>query len=69
MHETEILLDMGLKSQMDDILDEMIELGHEEGVKMMLERGASARRVALSDNTAMLKVAEDSIKGTFIICS
>ena len=67
VHETEILLDMGLKSQMDDILILMIRLRQVEGVKMMLERGASARLVAESDNTDMLKVIEDSIKGKFII--
>ena len=67
--ETEILLDMGLKSQMDDILDKMITLGQVEGVKMMLERDASARYVARSNNTDMLKVIEDSIKGNFIIFS
>ena len=65
--EINTLLDMGLKSQMDDILGDMINLGHVEGVRMMLERGASASLVAQSDNTAMFKVVEDSIKGKFII--
>ena len=69
VHETEILLDMGLKSQMDDILYKMIRLGQVEGVKMVLERGTSARRVAQSDNTDMLKVIEDSIKGKCSIYS
>ena len=66
VHETEILLDMGLKSQMDDILNLMIRLRQVEGVKMMLERGAFASKVAKSANTDILKVIEDSIKGKFV---
>ena len=68
VEEIETLLDMGLKSG-EIFLHKMIKLEHVEGVRMMLERGASARRVAKSDNTAMLKVIEDSIKGKFIIYS
>ena len=41
VHEIKTLVDMGLKSQLNDILVEMIELGQVEGVKMMLGRGAS----------------------------
>ena len=45
--EIKTLLDMGLKSQMEAILYEMIHHGRVEGVRMILERGASAARVAI----------------------
>ena len=44
-HEVETLLDMGLKSQTNTILGEMIRLEQVEGVRMMLERGTSAAHV------------------------
>ena len=70
VEEIETLLEMGLKSGTFGILNyKMIQLGHAEGVRMMLERGASARWVAKSDNTAMLKIIEDTVKGKFIIYS
>ena len=41
LQEIITLVDMGLKSQINDILVEMLELGQVESVRMMLERGAS----------------------------
>ena len=51
MHEIKTLVDMGLKSQINDILIDMVQLGQVEGVRMMLERGAS-----LTDQTFRLMV-------------
>ena len=50
-HEIEILLGMGLKLQ-NNIFCEMIMLGQVEGVKMMLERGASTTNVHGNHMTA-----------------
>ena len=76
LNKIETLLDMGLKSQMEAILEKMIQLGQVEGVKMMLERGASASnvdeygRTALHvaqffSTTAVCKFLEDNVKGTY----
>ena len=73
VQEIDILLDMGLKSHMDDIVDRMIGLGQVEGVRMLLERDASAKYVTHSViqqdnvNPAMLTVMEDNVKGKFIV--
>ena len=78
LDEIKTLVDMGLKSQLKDILCEMMELEHIEGVRMMLERGASLtdldeigstafEMARLSDNdttaTAMQKFLENNVKG------
>ena len=66
LHEIETLLGMGLKSQINSILDIMIRTGQVEGVKMMLKRGASAEgevvdvqglmaRARVENNTATSK--------------
>ena len=49
LHEIKTLVDIGLKSEMNDIMVEMVALGQIEGVRMMLERGAS-----LTDQTYVL---------------
>ena len=73
VQETDILLDMGLKSHMDFILYTIRSLGQVEGVRMLLERGVSARKVTDSVihegnvNPAMLTVIEDNIEGKFIV--
>ena len=83
LHEIKTLVDMGLKSQPNDILFAMIELGSVEGVRMMLERGASitdlklemtafnkARYLHVIDETTrtpMLNFLENNVKGKFII--
>ena len=70
MQEIDILLDMGLLSHMHDIFHQMMELGHVEYVRMLLERGASVKYLVHSfrpqDNPAMLTVMEDNVKGKFI---
>ena len=73
LNEIETLLDIGLTSQMDAILDKMIQLGQVEGVRMMLERGASAADVdgygrtrleqAQYITTGVRKFVEDNVKG------
>ena len=75
LYEIETLLDMGLKSQMEDILKEMIYLGQVEGVRRMLERDGDATISMRMQNyqtstgiaTAMLKFLDDNLKGNFII--
>ena len=52
LQEIKTLVNMGLQSQMDDILYEMIELEEVEGVRMMLERGASLK--VLKENMVKL---------------
>ena len=73
LNEIETLLDMDLKSQMEAILVKMIHLGQVEGVRMMLERGASAADVKAHGKTAqqlsrytttpLWKFLEDNVKG------
>ena len=75
LNEIETLLDMGLKSQMEAILVEMIQNEHVEGVRMMLERGASvtdvgahgksAYQVAVYTTSPLCKFLEDNVKGKF----
>ena len=51
LHEIKTLVDMSLKSQMNKILIDMVELGLVEGVRMMLERG-----VSLTDKTFRMMI-------------
>ena len=52
LQEIEILLDMGLKSLKNSVLCAMIKAGQVAGVKMLLERGASAGDIG--DTSALL---------------
>ena len=76
--EIKTLVDMGLKSQMNKILIDMVQLGQVEGVRMMLERGVSLtdktfRMMILAcnrikdyhhrDDTRMLNFLENNVKG------
>ena len=75
LHETETLLDMGLKSQTDTVgfCREIVRLGHVEGVRMMLERNACKRARIWSwckaeqrnTTTVMRNFLEDNIKGNY----
>ena len=81
LHEIETLIDMGLKLRMNDILVEMMELREVEGVRMMLERGASLTdlkgsttvfdlaRSPTIDNTTrtpILNFLDNNVKGKLI---
>ena len=68
LNEIEILLDMGLKSQMEAILVRMIELEQVEGVRMMLERGASAGDVDGYGTTALQKSRYEQFSKTTVLC-
>ena len=74
VYEIETLLGMGLKSNTNSFLKEMMQLGEVEGVRMMLEMHESAKGVLescyrLQDNTTteVLKFLEDNIKGNLIM--
>ena len=76
LHEIKALLDMGLKSQTNAIFDKMIRLGQAEGVRMMLERGASTQDedeygdTAFSlaeDHNTVHRLLEDNMKGKLIM--
>ena len=65
VHEVDTLLDMGLKSGLESILSTMIRLDQVEGVRMMLESGASVRPVIR--RTDIFRLLEDNVKGKPII--
>ena len=82
LDEIKTLVDMGLKSQMDDILDQMIGFRQVEGVRMMLERGASLtdpiNRKTVFDRARnigdirripdpIVSILENNVKGKLII--
>ena len=76
LHEAETLLDMGLKPQMEieNFCFEILKLGHEEGVRLMMERNACKFqkiciwcKVRLNPTTAMLQFVEDSTKGNLMM--
>ena len=74
VNEIEALLHMGLISHMEAILEKIMQLGQVEGVRMMLERGASAEhaRVAIEQErnttTVVCKFIGDNVKGKLIMC-
>ena len=84
LHEIKTLLDMGLKSRViNNILITMMELGQVEGVRMMLESGASLTHMDEPDVTAfdlarptdtnetirnpILKFLDTNVKGKLVI--
>ena len=76
LHEIKTLVDMGLNSQMNDVLDEMIHLGEVEGVRMILERSAFLTDRGLHGNTVfdrarnripILNFLDNSVKGKLLI--
>ena len=74
LREIETLLDMGLKSQMNVMLEEMIRLGQVEVVRMMLERSVFAEGVdiyafglAKEWSNKMFTFLEDNVKGKLIL--
>ena len=71
LHEIEILLDMGLKSQSKDVFEKMLNLYDGEGAVMMLERGAFVTGVIgetdLQDDPTIARFLEDNMRGNLIM--
>ena len=76
LHEIKTLVDMGLKSQINDIFHQMIRFEQVEGVRMMLERGASLidhkqtafdRARGASTRIPILNFLDNNVQGKVII--